>query len=111
MVDSEDETRFAVILGRELIRDKIDVQNLLIYRNVNDNKFDLLKALDFDFDDACRQFVFSKNDMNELLFFTDKELFRYNYVTGKKTTLYKYSKDGIEYTLSGKPLFGVFNDR
>jgi len=82
------------------------VTHLQVYEcKAGSNKFSKKKSMLFDFDAACREFVFSNGSSDELLFFTKDELVLFNYLTNAKTTLYKF-----ENPLKSQPLFGKFND-
>ena len=43
-------------------------------------KFEIQKLRDFEYPDACYVFYFNRKNSDELLFMTNTEIFRYNYL-------------------------------
>jgi len=106
MAASNCQSMIGVLLGKDLQRGRIDVTHLQVYEcKAGSKKFSKKKSMLFDFDEACREFVFSNGSGDELLFFTKDELVLFNYLTNAKTTMYKF-----ENPLKSQPLFGKFND-
>ena len=72
-------------------------------------RYDLESLKEFSYTDACVTFAFNKDNTDELYFFTDKEVFKFNYADETKwtttETLYK-----MENALDKQPNFAVWND-
>ena len=60
----------------------------------------------FDFDYACREFVFCNTNNELLYFFTATELFEYNYVS-----MAKKNKHTFPQALRSPPRFGKFDEK
>jgi hypothetical protein len=61
------------------MRDRKKLTEIVVYFLNKHKIFQLEYRKMFEFNDACIQFFFSATNSNELLFFTKKELFKYNY--------------------------------
>ena len=65
------------------MRDRKKLTEIVVYSKNKSGLFKLENKKMFEHNDACKQFVFSVTDSNELLFFTKNELFKYNYTEDK----------------------------
>lgn len=107
MTVSKDETRIGVALGRKLIKDKQEITDIAIYkRNKRSGKFELEKLREFEYKDACIQFAFRNSNSKELLFFTMRDIFVYNFLE-EHSDISSYYR--FENQLDDQPKFGVFN--
>lgn len=66
-------------LGRHMIRDQKEIENILIYKKDHDGVFRIETNFKFPFPNACIQFCFDKRDDNYLTFFSKEQVFRFNY--------------------------------
>ena len=99
-----------MVLGKRLIKGKIEITELLMYKRDASNFFFLEKQQDFEFDEfTCSQFTFDKNDNNKLLFLTATEIIRYDYTKDEAD-----EQEETIYTLNNylldPPNFGIFNE-
>jgi hypothetical protein len=95
-----------ILLGKDLGRGRIDTTHLQIYENGTIGKtWKKMLSQKFDFDHACREFVFSNQNKEILYFFTAFEIFEYNYLSLQKKTKYTYHQK-----LQSQPIFGKFDD-
>jgi len=91
MTVSDCQTRMGILLGKDLGRGKIDTTHLQIYENGTiDKTWKKMLSQKFDFDEACREFVFCNTNKELLYFFTDAEIFEYNYVHQQRKTKYTF---------------------
>ena len=105
MTVSKDCKKLGVILGHQLYKDHKEVDELIIYkRDETSNKFNLEKHIDFEFHEACEEFEFCHDNSNKLIFFSQHEVFKYNYSEEHKETMYTF-----KHPLHEEPHFGVFN--
>lgn len=108
MTVSSDEERIGVALGRKMIKDRQEITEIAIYkRDKRTDKFELEKLRDFEYSDACIQFAFRNSNPHELLFFTMKNIFIFNFYDDSKpiSTYYDFLNP-----LDDQPKFGVFNE-
>lgn len=107
MTVSECQERIGLLLGKDMTRGRIRPTHLQVYENSSTKakKWKKLCSTNFDFDDACRQFVFSNVDNRVLYFFTAEHVFEYNYMTATRMLLYQYSS-----RLDDPPTLGTFDD-
>jgi hypothetical protein len=103
---SKDETRIAVALGKNVIKDEYKVTELCIYKKERNGKFEIEKIRDFEFTDASYEFVFSVKKPTELIFVTREELFDVDYTDDAvaKNTMYTF-----EHPLHHHPELVVFS--
>ena len=67
MTVSECQTRMGILLGKDLGRGRIDTTHLQIYENGTIGKtWKKMLSQKFDFDHACREFVFSNQNKEEV---------------------------------------------
>lgn len=90
MTVSECQGRLGILLGKEKARGKIRPTHLQIYENSSTKarKWKKLSSAKFEFEHACRQFVFGNADNQVLYFFTVEDVFEYNYMTSTRKLLY-----------------------
>jgi hypothetical protein len=61
------------------------ITEIAVYkRDKRTDKFELEKLRDFEYDEACIQFAFKNSNPHELLFFTMREVFAFNYYDDTK---------------------------
>lgn len=83
---SNDEEKIGVILGKRLIKDQVEITEIVIFARVEASigghrRFKLFKQLPFKFDAfTCPQFFFDNTDSEELLFFSATAVFKFNYM-------------------------------
>jgi hypothetical protein len=61
---------------------------------------------DFDFEDACPRFVFDQKNNEQLIFFTQEEIFKFDYMDEGADRVVMYT---LKNTLDDPARFGVFN--
>ena len=93
-------------VGRLLVREQEKVQEIQIYARDYSGAFYQKKVRGSDVlqKGVCTQFAFNVRDEDELFFFSKKEVFAYNYMTGKRRTIYKMVNH-----LNRQPNFGMFS--
>lgn len=106
MTISKDEEKIGVALGKFIIKDLFEITEIAIYKKNPQGKFELDKLRDFDIKEACIQFEFSSKNTRELIFFTKKNVFKWDYMDEAKQTEEIYRFDNA---LDANPKFGVFN--
>ena len=78
---SKDDTKIAVAVGIELIKDEQEIQNIIVFKyDQRERKYVPEKNRVFNYPDACVQFNFDMASNNVLLFFCRKELAKFNYL-------------------------------
>lgn len=103
---SDDESRIALALGKQLVKDHQHIEEIVVYEKKMDGKFDLQKICDFEFHEACIYFKFSVSSQEDLLFFTERSVLVWNYmVEGAYQILYAFRNP-----LGEQPRMGVFSD-
>ena len=105
---SKCQKKMGILVGRQLIRDQIDITEIMIYQ-VNEEKaeFELERQMDFEFDDyTCSQFFFNNENNKELFFFTATEIIKLKYTLDddREETIYT-----LKNYLVDPPNFGIFN--
>ena len=80
MIVSENEKKIGMTLGRHVIRDQKEIDNIIIYKKDHDGAFRIERTFKFPFPTACIQFYFDINDDNYLKFFCKETVFRFNYL-------------------------------
>lgn len=60
MTVSPNERKIGVVVGKQLIKDEIEIQELIIYNKDQNDKFQIEKMREFEYKDACPQFCFDK---------------------------------------------------
>lgn len=72
ITESQCQTRLAILLGKDQSRGEILPTHLQIYENTTTKGKSWTKfySKKFEFLDACKQFVFDRNDKQILIFFT-----------------------------------------
>ena len=105
---SKCEKKLGMLVGRQGIRNKVDITDILIYTwNRKKGKFELEKRMDFTFDDYIgRLFFFNHKNNEELFFFKATEITKFNYMLedDREETVYTLK----EYLID-PPNFGIFN--
>ena len=90
-----------------MIKDQQEITEIVIYKKNEQDRFQIEKQCQFDqFSDACIQFSFAASDSNQLLFFTAREVFRFDYTKAAEGRIKVYE---LENELEDQPKFGVFN--
>jgi len=102
---SKDQNKIGVVLGKRGIKHHLEIIELVVYHRDSNGEFELERLIDFPFHEACMQFDFDKKSNDHLIFFSNEEVFRYNYVSEEKQTIYTYKNP-----LEEQPTFGVFNE-
>ena len=53
MTVSQDEKKIGIVLGKYLIKNKTQIDEIAIYKINTEGRFELEKLRDFEFNDAC----------------------------------------------------------
>lgn len=91
MTVSNDEKKIALAVGQKLIKDESIVSEILIYAKNRENRFELEKLCDFQYEkDCCMKFKFQKSSSKNLYFFTQNAIKLYDYNDDDMQTKYEF---------------------
>ena len=111
MIVSDNEKKIGMTLGRHVIRDQKEIENILIYKKDHDGVFRIERNFKFPFPNACIQFCFDNNSDNYLTFFSKEQVFRFNYLQEfeDQQSLQIQVLYRIENQCDEDPSYGYFN--
>ena len=104
---SKNENILAMIMGKKMSNMKYEITNLLIYeqdKNKQNYFFRYMCNLPQEVSNACINFDFSNDNINEILFTNSVQITRYNYMTLETKTHYSF-----KLPLNCQPDFVVFS--
>ena len=99
MTSTHDDSKIGVTLGKRLIKNGYQITEIVIYQKNQLGKYEIQKLRDFEYPDACYQFQFNKKNSEELLFMSNTEIFKYDYLDESKDKgeFYQF-QSRLEYT-------------
>ena len=77
---SHDEKKIGMLIGKKLIKNNIQVTELLIYRQTKEKQWEKQIQMNYNFTSfTCALFAFKKSDANKVLMFTNDSIIEVNY--------------------------------